>query len=84
MIDAMGTQKAIAAQIHQGNADYILTLKANHPILYGQVKAWFAQAQAQGFAGIDVSIDLRVEKGHHRLEKRCCRKRPAYPIAAAP
>lgn len=69
-IDAMGTQKAIAAQILKGNADYVLTLKANHPTLYGQVKAWFEQAHAQGFAGIDVSIDERVEKGHHRLEKR--------------
>jgi hypothetical protein len=38
--------------------------------VYGQVKAWFEQAQAQEFAGIDVSIDQRVEKGHHRLEKR--------------
>jgi len=38
-IDAMGTQKAIAAQILNGNADYVLTLKANHPTLYGQVKA---------------------------------------------
>lgn len=69
-IDAMGTQKAIAQQILKGNADYILTLKANHPTVYGQVKAWFEQAQAHGFAGIDVSIDKRVEKGHHRLEKR--------------
>lgn len=69
-IDAMGTQKAIAQQIRQGNANYVLTLKANHPTLYGQVKAWFEQAQAQDFVGIDVSIDERVETGHHRLEKR--------------
>ena len=46
-IDAMGTQKAIVAQIRQGNADYVLTLKANHPTLYHQVKDWFEQAQAQ-------------------------------------
>ncbi len=30
-IDAMGTQKNIAAQIQQAEADYILSLKANHP-----------------------------------------------------
>jgi len=28
-IDAMGTQTAIAAQIHIANADYVLALKAN-------------------------------------------------------
>jgi len=51
-IDAMGTQTAIAAQIQQANADYIL--KANHPTLY-QVKDWFEQAEAQDFAGMGVS-----------------------------
>jgi len=37
-IDAMGTQTAIAAQIHIANADYVLALKANHPKLYGQIR----------------------------------------------
>lgn len=71
-IDAMGTQTAIAAQIHKANADYVLALKANHPTLYGQVKDWFKQAQAQDFEGVEVSYDERVESGHHRLEKRSC------------
>lgn len=43
-IDAMGTQTAIAAQIYNAKADYVLALKANHPTLHGQVKAWFDQA----------------------------------------
>jgi predicted transposase YbfD/YdcC len=30
-LDAMGTQKTIAAQIQRAQADYILCLKANHP-----------------------------------------------------
>jgi len=55
-IDAMGTQTAIAAQIQQANADYILALKANHPTLYQQVKDWFEQAEAQDFAGMGVSL----------------------------
>lgn len=71
-IDAMGTQTAIAAQIQQANADYILALKANHPTLYQQVKDWFEQAEAQDFAGMGVSFDERVETGHHRIEKRSC------------
>lgn len=33
-IDAMGTQTAIANQIYQAKADYVLALKANHPTLY--------------------------------------------------
>lgn len=69
-IDAMGTQTAIAATIYNAKADYVLALKANHPTLHGQVKAWFEQAQAQGMLGVNVSYDERVEKGHHRTEKR--------------
>lgn len=71
-IDAMGTQTAIAAQIYNAKADYILALKANHPTLHGQVKTWFEQALAEQFDGITVSYDERVEKGHHRTEKRFC------------
>lgn len=42
-IDAMGTQTAIASQIFNAEADYILALKANHPTLHTQVKNWFEQ-----------------------------------------
>jgi hypothetical protein len=45
-IDAMGTQTAIAAQIYDAKADYVLALKANHPTLHGQVETWFEQASA--------------------------------------
>ncbi len=69
-IDAMGTQTEIADTIIQARADYVLTLKRNHPTLYGQVLTWFESAQAQGFAGIDYSYDEQVEGGHHRLETR--------------
>lgn len=69
-IDAMGTQTAIANQIYQAKADYVLSLKANHPTLYTQVKAWFATAQAQGFESMKVSVDKRTESGHHRIETR--------------
>jgi DDE_Tnp_1-associated/Transposase DDE domain len=37
-LDAMGTQKQIAAQIHTAQADYVLALKANHPTLFEQVE----------------------------------------------
>jgi len=58
----MGTQTAIATQIYNAKADYVLALKANHPTLYGQVKDWFEQAIAQGFEGVNFSYDERVEK----------------------
>lgn len=69
-IDAMGTQIAIASQIFNPKADYILALKGNHPTLYAQVKDWFLARLAFGFEGITNSYDERVEKGHHRTEKR--------------
>ena len=69
-IDAMGTQTAIASQIKNAKADYILALKGNHPTLHAQVKNWFEQHLIEGFEGITHSYDKRVEKGHHRTEKR--------------
>jgi predicted transposase YbfD/YdcC len=61
---------AFASQIYNASADYVLALKANHPTLHGQVEAWFEQMQALNFEGITFSYDERVEKGHHRIEKR--------------
>jgi predicted transposase YbfD/YdcC len=69
-IDAMGTQTAIASQIFNAKANYVLALKGNHPTLHTQIKDWFEQRLAQGFEGVTNSYDERVEKGHHRTEKR--------------
>ena len=40
-IDAMGTQKAIARQICESGADYILSLKENQGTLYQEVSEYF-------------------------------------------
>ena len=69
-IDAMGTQHAIAKQIIAKGGDYVLCLKANHPTLWAAVKAWFEAAEAIAFAGIEHSLDQRIESGHHRRETR--------------
>jgi len=69
-LDAMGTQKAIAQEIIGHGADYVLCLKANHPTLWAEVKAWFEQAEATQFVGLEHSHDQRVESGHHRREHR--------------
>lgn len=69
-IDAMGTQTEIARTIVDKGANYVLTLKANHPTLYTQVKTWFESTRAADFKGIEFSYDQRVEAGHHRQEHR--------------
>jgi predicted transposase YbfD/YdcC len=69
-IDAMGTQKTIAEKIILANADYVLSLKDNHPTLHQQVKSWFETSLSLGFKDVDVNISQRVEKGHHRIENR--------------
>lgn len=51
-IDAMGTQTAIASQIYNAKADYILALKGNHPTLHEQVKNWFEKHLNNGFEGV--------------------------------
>ncbi len=66
----MGTQTEIVRLIRDQKADYVLALKTNHPTLYAQVKNWFDKAQAVNFEGIQFSHDRRIEKGHHRTEKR--------------
>ena len=69
-IDAMGTQTEIVRLIREKKADYVLALKTNHPTLHAQVKNWFDKAHASDFEAITVSHDRRIEKGHHRTEKR--------------
>ena len=69
-IDAMGCQKAIAEQIIQGQADYVLSLKGNQGQLHEDVKLYLDQAidkdkvdgAGQGYETID--------KDHGRIERR--------------
>jgi predicted transposase YbfD/YdcC len=67
-LDAMGTQKTIAAQIQAAKADYILSLKANHPTLFAQVQNWFETTrQSQQLLK---STEYKLESAHHRIERR--------------
>jgi predicted transposase YbfD/YdcC len=65
-LDAMGTQKSIARQIHDANADYILSLKSNHPTLFQQVEQWFQHAQAAGT--LPTPCEHTTATGHHRID----------------
>ncbi len=67
-LDAMGTQKTIAQQIYTAKADYILSLKANHPTLFQDVDTWFQTARAA--ATLPTPTQHTLEAGHHRTEIR--------------
>lgn len=69
-LDAMGTQRDIAAQIIDQGGDYILALKGNQGTLHKRVKAFFDASEQSQWAGIDVSYSECTEAGHHRIERR--------------
>jgi predicted transposase YbfD/YdcC len=69
-IDAMGTQKAIAEQIVDGKADFVLALKGNQETLHQAVIHHISEQVALDFAGVDVRRLVTKEKGHGRMETR--------------
>lgn len=77
-IDAMGCQRAIAQQIVDQGAHYILTVKDNQPELREQIAAAFSEALDPRVRALDESptpvldISEQVEKDHGRLETRRC------------
>jgi predicted transposase YbfD/YdcC len=82
-IDAMGCQTAIATQIVEQGADYVLALKDNHERLHDRVRLAFLDADAAAGTTLplaDVTPHTTLEKDHGRLERRRCRAigDPAY------
>jgi predicted transposase YbfD/YdcC len=69
-IDAMGTQRAIAAQIIDQQADYALALKENQGNLYENVHDTFALALKEPMGEVIPQFSETIEKGHGRLEIR--------------
>jgi len=69
-IDAMGTQKAIAAQIVEQGADYVLALKGNQETLHNAVIEYIDKHSENDFADIEVQRHTTTEKGHGREETR--------------
>ncbi len=67
-IDAMGCQRAIADQIREREADYVLAVKENQPTLYEQVEGAIAEALEQDAKDIDEHQTM--ETGHGRQETR--------------
>jgi predicted transposase YbfD/YdcC len=75
-IDAMGTQKAIAAQIVAGGADYVLALKGNQETLHQEVIDYIDQQSKDGFAECKARSCVTKEKGHGREEIRSYTQMP--------
>jgi predicted transposase YbfD/YdcC len=74
-IDAMGTQKAIAAQIIEGEADYVLALKGNQETLH-QAVIDYIDEQLEGDLA-NAREHVTTEKGHGREETRIYLQLPA-------
>lgn len=71
-IDAMGTHKEIAAQITAQEGDYVLALKANHPVLHADARRLFADEAVLADLGRAVHRAQTIEKDHGRIEERTC------------
>jgi predicted transposase YbfD/YdcC len=74
-IDAMGTQKAIAAQIIEGGADYVLALKGNQETLH-QAVIDYINEQLEGDL-TKAREYVTTETGHGREETRVYLQLPA-------
>ena len=69
-IDAMGTQTAIARQIIDGEADYVLALKGNQGSLYEAASQYVDKQMQNDFADVNVRRHTTTETSHGREETR--------------
>ena len=69
-IDAMGAQTAIARQIVEQGADYILSLKGNQGDRHQDAEALFNWALKTQFKDIPHEYHQTLDKGHGRIEIR--------------
>jgi predicted transposase YbfD/YdcC len=76
-IDAMGTQRAIAKEIVDGKADYVLALKGNQEKLHDAVIEYVNEQMQNDFADIGARRHITEETGHGREETRHYIQMPA-------
>jgi predicted transposase YbfD/YdcC len=69
-IDAMGCQKAIAAQIVKQGGDYVLAAKENQERLFDDIQATVGKALEGQVPAQDVDTYTQKETGHGRQEER--------------
>ena len=75
-IDAMGCQRAIAEQLIDSEANYVLAVKDNQPTLRENIETFFTDAQRAERPLDDpppvVEKAHDVDAGHGRIEERSC------------
>jgi predicted transposase YbfD/YdcC len=76
-IDAMGTQKAIAKQIVDAEADYVLALKGNQDTIHQSVISYTDEQMDNNFAEVAARHHTTTDKGHGRVETRTYIQMPA-------
>src|SRR5262249_62012325 len=76
--EGMGGQKAIAAAIRAGEADYVLTVKDTQPALRRAIHEAFLAHAEDDYSDPTVRRLRTVDEGHGRKETR------EYIVAAAP
>jgi predicted transposase YbfD/YdcC len=76
-IDAMGTQKAIAKEIVDGEADYVLALKGNQDTMHKAVISYVDEQMENNFADVTARRHTTTETGHGREETRTYIQMPA-------
>jgi len=80
-VDAMGTQKQIAKEIKEADADYVMALKGNHEVVHQEVKSFLDATVAEAAttrppgarpspAVVGLATLQTVEKDHGRIETR--------------
>jgi len=70
-MDAMGTQKNHTKQIIEQKGDYVLAVKANHPILYQNIQDYFLKIKRRSLKRRKaVSYHKEDNIGHGRIESR--------------
>jgi len=63
--DALNCQKAVAQKAIEKQADYVLAVKGNHPIMYDEIRRYMDAFASNSPAGFE-----SVEKDHGRIETR--------------
>jgi predicted transposase YbfD/YdcC len=68
--DAMNCQKEIASEVREAQADYVLSLKENHPTLHKEVERVFEAIEEERTSGFTISRTSTLDKEHGRIEER--------------
>ena len=69
-LDALGCQKELARHIRSQQADYVLTVKENQPMLRAALEETFSVEREAQFEGCPHTAHRTVNGGHGRIEIR--------------